>query len=347
MRSVRIMSWRFFAFAQRKDTMSKRILLIDGDLVVYRNAAAAEKRFVDVTHIKSGHVKRFDNRTQFKDFLKAKDFPYDPAAYFIKDIQEPLPVGIAFNIIDKLYQQLHDVAWPDSTEVYIGQSGSTFRHHLPLPKPYKFNRDDSIKPTHLEACKRYLKKQFGAVVCDAKYETDDVLTIRAYEELAKGNIPIIATIDKDAGQSQGVGLLNWNNEPIEVKTVPELGGPIYNEKSSWKGNGVRFLAFQTLAGDPTDTYCAYDASNVKYGPTKAANVLNTANSPKEVLELLIGEFKKLFPLPVNYKTWDGKDVMGATWEDMLQMYWKCAYMKRSWDDPSDFWEYAKRYEVTK
>lgn len=327
--------------------MTKRILLIDGDLVVYRNAAAAERRFVDVTHIKSGRLKRFDNRTAFKEFLKQKDFKYDPAAYFIKDIQDAMPVGIAFNIIDKLYQQLHDVAWPDSTEVYIGQSGSTFRHSLPLPEPYKFNREDSIRPIHLEPCKRYLIKHYGATVCDAKYETDDVLTIRAYEELRKGNIPIIATIDKDANQTQGVGLLNWNNDPVEVKTVPELGVDIHKDKSSWKGDGIRFLAFQTLAGDPTDTYCAYNSSNVKYGPTRAASVLNKASSPKEVLELLIGEFKMLYPLPINYKTWDGKDVMGATWEDMLQLYWKCAYMKRSWDDPSDFWEYAKQYGVEK
>jgi hypothetical protein len=67
---------------------------------------------------------------------------------------------------------------------------------------------------HLAACKKFLFKNFDTTFSPEYLETDDLITIRAYEELALGNRPILATIDKDAYQSQGIELLNGKFEEL-------------------------------------------------------------------------------------------------------------------------------------
>jgi hypothetical protein len=324
--------------------MTRRILLVDGDLMVYRNAAAAEERKVLVTHLSSGREKEFDTRTAFKKFLSDKGFPYDSAHYKFEDLQYPLPLFIAHKIIDNMMAKLEEAVWPDETRVYLGKSGGTHRHSLPLPSPYKANRQDSIKPHHLENCKSHLIQKYNAVTCEAWYETDDVLTIEAYAELRKGNSPIIATIDKDAYQTVGVDILNWNVEPLAVHRIPALG-EIYQDKAQWKGEGIKFLCFQAIAGDNTDTYCGYDLSKVKTGPTKLAKLFNETATEAECLRALIREYKRLYPDPFDYITHTGQEIVGATWKDMLKLYWKCAYMLRSWADKGDFEEFALHYGV--
>jgi flagellar biosynthesis regulator FlaF len=54
-------------------------------------------------------------------------------------------------------------------------------------------------------------------------ETDDMITIRAYEELAKGNYPIIVSADKDAQQSQGIEVLDFTQEVWKGKVIPQVG----------------------------------------------------------------------------------------------------------------------------
>jgi len=43
--------------------MSKRLLIVDGDLVAYRHAAAAESRTIIAKHLDSGREKEFKTRT--------------------------------------------------------------------------------------------------------------------------------------------------------------------------------------------------------------------------------------------------------------------------------------------
>lgn len=323
--------------------MTERVLLIDGDILVYRNSAAIEERTILVTHLQSGRQKSFKNRTAFKDFLQEKEYPYVPEKYHIEDVQNAEHVSIAFKIIDKLVSDLNDFTWADRYEIWLGQSGHTFRHYLPLPSPYKANRGDLIKPIHLDACKSYINKKYNARTTEAILETDDMLTIRCYEELAKGNFPIMATIDKDSAQTQGVAILNFTDEKWELPVMPSVG-EVFKHKTTYKGTGLKFLAYQALAGDPTDTYCPYELSAIPYGPAKAVKALASASTEKEILEVIVSEYKRMYPSPVRFTSVQKQEVV-ADWKMMLDMYWKCAYMKRSKDDPSDFWEFANQYGV--
>lgn len=321
----------------------KKILIIDGDLVAYRSAAAVEKRTIIAKHIKSGRTKELNTRTELKELCKSKGITYDKADYEITDVQTPEDISHALYIVKNLVNNLKEQLQPDSIEMYIG-SGETFRHRLPLPSPYKGNRADGLRPKLLKEVREYLMTQFNCSYVKLD-ETDDVLSIRAYEELVKGNIPILSTIDKDAQQTQGVIVKNFaeGSEFDELEAIP-LVGSLRKDKNTIKGNGLMFLAYQTLAGDSSDCYQGYELSEVPYGPTKAYNALQGCKTEQDILRVLIREYQLLYPDYVEYT-----DVHGVpqrmNWNDLLCMYWKCAYMKRSWEDASWFWDYARERGV--
>ncbi len=328
--------------------MSKRILLLDGDVIVYRNAAAVEERTVKVTHNKSQRTKEFKNRTEFKEFLKEKKFDYKPEDYTIEDIQKANDISVALAIINKLVNNLYDFTWADEYEIWLGNNSDVFRHSLALPEPYKGNRAAMIKPLHFELCKQHLIKKHGARLSVSGLETDDMLTIRCYEEKSKGNYPIMGTIDKDANQSQGIAVLNFMEEPYSIVDIPDVGNVEQVTKGTYKkvvGNGLKFLAYQALAGDPTDTYQPYKLSKIPYGSSKALKVLTPCQTEEEILRVIVSEYKKMYPGEFEYTDHAGV-LRTATWKEMLDMYWKCAYMKRSRDDESDFFEFARQRGVT-
>lgn len=322
--------------------MTERVLIVDADLIAYKYAAANEKRSIVAKHVKSGREKIFKTRTELKALLKEKDIEFKTEDYEIEDVQTAASIRFALRNVKGIIQRLMDHTWADRVELYLG-TGKTFRHALALPTPYKDNRDDLIKPLQLADVRRYLQVKNKAQLIKG-IETDDIITIRAYEELAKGNYPIIASGDKDAQQSQGIEVLDFGQEEWEAKVVPIIG-TLWKDKTSYKGTGLKFLALQVLAGDNADTYKGYQLSNISYGPAKAMKALEKANTEKEILEVLISEFKRLYPEPFDYTDCHGVDHTEVDWFDMLQLYWSCAYMKRSIDDDSSFIQFAAERDV--
>lgn len=317
--------------------MTQRILIIDADLIAFRYAAANEKRSIIAKHIKSGREKTFNTRTELKTLLKKKNIEFRPEDYVIEDVQTAASIRFALRNIKSIVQRLTQHTWADKVELYLG-TGKTFRHALPLPTPYKNNRDDLIKPLQLADVRKYMQIKHKAQLVK-NIETDDMITIRAYEELAKGNYPIICSADKDAWQSQGVEILDFTKEVWEGKVMPNVGS-LWKEKTTYKGEGLMFLALQVIAGDNADSYKGYELSNVKYGPSKAMKALEKASTEKEILQVIINEFKLLYPEPFDYTDCHGVLHEEADWFDMLQLFWSCAYMKRSFDDDSSFVHFA-------
>jgi hypothetical protein len=317
--------------------MTERILIIDADLIAYRYAAANETRSINAKHLKSGKEKVFKNRTELKTLLKEKGFEFNPDAYSIQDVQTASSITFALRNVNGLIKRLTEHTWADKVELYLG-SGKTFRHDLPLPVAYKNNRSDLLKPLQLQNVRRYMQVKHKAVLI-RHIEADDMLSIRAYEELAKGNYPIIVSADKDSQQSQGIEVLDFTKDDWQGNVIPVIGS-LRKDKSDIKGDGLKFLAFQVLAGDKADTYKGYELSQVKYGPVKAMKALDSANTEQEILQVLISEFKLLYPDPFTYFDCHSVEHTEVDWFDMLQMYWQLAYMKRSIDDDSSFVRFA-------
>ncbi len=313
--------------------MNETVLLIDGDVLSYRPAAASEVRTINVTHNPSGKQQVFKTRTEFKTLLKSKDKLDKLEQYSIEDVQTPSPVSHCLHTINTTLRNLDSNLFPDRTEIWVAGKGN-FRNELLLPVQYKSSRGTMLRPLLLDQAKEYLLTKYKAKKADG-LETDDAIVIRAYEELANGNKPIIVTNDKDAMQAEGVFLYDYTKENPALFEVPTIGY-LTKDKQTVKGCGLKFFAVQWAGtGDPTDGYCPYDLVNVRYGAASAYKDFKDLNTTEEILGQVILNFKRWYPEPFTYTAWNGTEV-NATWETMVDLYFKAAYMKRSWDDLSDW-----------
>jgi hypothetical protein len=313
--------------------MNDTFLLTDADVLAYRMSAAVEKRSVIVTHKASGRQKEFDKLTDFKKFLKEQGREFVKDSYDIVNVQSPEDLANCLHIIRSVIKKLETFAFADKHEMYLS-ADLTFREKLDLPSKYKGNRVEMVRPIHLNDAKQYLIHKHKAVKA-ATMEADDVLSIRAYEEIRKGNRSIIASNDKDTLQAEGVWFYNWTEKNPKLFEVPLIGS-LEKEGPTVKGFGLKFFAFQLLAGDTTDNYKPYELSGKRFGAGSAYSLIDPIWEQDEILQAVVDQYKLWYPEPFDYTTWEGKEIKSATWENMIDLYFKCAYMKRSRNDLSDW-----------
>lgn len=310
-----------------------RIALVDGDTLAFRSAASAEERSILVKHLKSGREKEFKNRTEFKEFLANKGFEYVEEDYEIRDVQDLLPFSFCKHTINLQVEKIKDKLGTDKVEIYVGGQGN-FRENLELPKRYKGNRESMLRPLALDKAKQYVLDTYdGGLVTG--YEADDELHIRAMEILQDGNEPILCTQDKDARQGFGLKIYNWcDDSPVEE--IDPFGYVRWDAtKKKVIGAGLKWLAFQVLFGDPTDNYKPVDLCNDKFGQQSALKLLKDCQTPSEVFDAVREQYNKWYPEEVSYTTWDGKRV-SKTSKELLDMYFRCAYMLRYRNDTTTF-----------
>lgn len=317
-------------------------LLIDSDIIAYRSAACIEKRTVEVKHIKSGRVKVFDTRTQFKDFLKAKDFVYKAEDYEFTDIQTPEDVSHATYIVKNQIKKLKEKFKPDLVHIVIGGKDN-FRESLPLPKKYKGNRKDFIKPVYLQEVKDYLIQVHMAEIIEG-CESDDAVTYYGYQYKQLGYDVIIATIDKDALAYSGLKVYDFTKENAEAVLIPDLGELHINDKGDVKGMGFLWYCQQMLTGDFVDGFRPFEVAGIKYGEKTAYKVLKDCKTHQEALQAVISEYRRVYPNEVNYTDWNGLEIT-SDYLGMLKLYHKCVRMKATKDDNLDFKQFAESYGV--
>lgn len=319
----------------------KKVLILDGDTVAYRCSAANEERSILVQHTPTGKEKVFKHRTEFKESMqeRGKEITDD---YVINDVQTPQPIEYALSTVKNHINRLKEQIEADEVIIYAGEQFN-FRLDLPLPKKYKGNRANNIRPVHLKECKEYLRKHCGAKEAIG-YEVDDACCIAAYDNLKAGNLPIMYFYEKDQMSFNGITLLVEDDSGFKQEVIPSLGYLTLGNNNTVKGAGIKFLAYQWVCYDKVDNYCAYDLSDVKYGPSKAYNMLKGLQSEKEVLEAVAKQFQKFYPKEFKYTDWKGEE-HEADYKTMLDLYFKCARMKRSKDDPLDFRELMKEYDA--
>lgn len=319
--------------------MSK-VLILDGDSIAYRCAAAGEQRTIEVTHKPTGIKKSFKHRTEFKKSMeeRGKEITDD---FVVEDKQEPEPISYVLNTIKNHIDRIEREVQPSETIIFAGEQFN-FRTELPLRKKYKGQRS-ALRPVHLKEAKSYLHNKYKAVEA-CGYEVDDACSIAAYDALRSGNQAVMFFYEKDQYQLDGVTLLYDEDMGFRYETVPKLG-ELRLEKSSVKGLGLKFLAYQWICSDPVDNYCAYDLSSVKFGPKSAYNVLNDCKNEQEVLSAVSNQFKKFYPEPFEYTDWTGKTQQGD-WLKMMQLYYFCAKMMRSSNDKLDCLDLFEQYGVT-
>ena len=318
--------------------MVKKVLILDGDSIAFRCSAVGEQRSVIVTHLPTGIQKSFKHKTAFKAHMEQRNKEVT-ADYSLTDHQEPEPVEFVLNTIKNHIKRVVDEVSPDEVKIFTGEVDN-FRLNLALPSKYKGQRT-GIRPVHLKAAKDYIAKKYNAPSA-VGYEVDDLCSIVAYEAIHEGKQPLMYFYEKDQYQLDGVTLVH-DGDVFTSEVVPELG-EIRFEGTAVKGLGLKFLAYQWVCSDPVDNYCAYELSNVRFGPKSAYNLLKDCKTEREVLVAVKNQFQKFYPEVIEYTAWDGIKYE-ADWLSMLRMYYKACRMMRSRDDRLEPLDLFNKYGV--
>ena len=316
-------------------------MIYDGDALAFRAAAAIEKRTVKATHIKSGRSKIFKTQTELKKLVESKGKVFSKEDYLLEPERESLDVSVGSNIVRNQIEQINSQLFAD--EYLICLSGKmNFRDALPLPTKYKSSRAVLERPEHLKALKTYLWRKHPSLLAD-NHEADDDLIIKGYEYLAKGYTVILAQQDKDAFAYSGLNVYDFTQEQPVVHLLPEFGSLWLETKLSGvkqtkvhkvRGEGFIWFCFQWLNGDPTDDYKPCELSGVKFGEKSAYDLLVNCTTDQEALQVVVDKYKEWYPVPFAYTCWEGK-IYKADYKTILQLYYSCAKMMQTEDDPMD------------
>lgn len=321
----------------------KRIVLIDGDIIVFRTACACEERSINVLHKKSERSKIFKNRTEFKSYLTAKDFEYIADDYEITDQQE-LNENLNYKfLLDAQLKSIQENLWADETLIFIAGKGN-FRDSLPLPKRYKGQRDNLMKPLLRDECKSYLVRKHKAELVHNE-EVDDRVIWKGYELLEKGYDVVIVTSDKDANAYSGLKLYNYTQDNPEIVEIPRLGSLWLNDKGDVKGLGLKWYALQHLIADSTDGMNVKDLTGVTFGVKSAYKLIKDLITPTEVIETIISKYKEwIGASTIEYTDYLG-NIRVINWLGAAQLYFSGIRMIEKKGALPDFRDFAKIHGI--
>ncbi len=143
---------------------------------------------------------------------------------------------------------------------------------------YKGNRIGKPRPRHLQACKEFLVKTYGATMSEG-CEADDLISIEQHANHAAGVESIIVSIDKDLDQVSG-----WHYHPGIKRNGTYIREPRRYLMSP--GDSLRFFYYQLLVGDTAD--------NIKgapgIGPKKAESILDGCTTDRDYFDACVEYF---------------------------------------------------------
>jgi hypothetical protein len=222
---------------------------IDGDIVKYRCAAAAEKTkyVVQVPDRPGSSWKPADDHKHAKHIAERD-------AGFIWTRKEVQPIENALQAAKTCMDAI--LRGFDSYVVYL--SGATnFRSDVAVTKPYKGNRDRAKDPIYKQDVEEYLIREYGAVrVSDI--EADDAIGIA----LTRDPNGCAVTIDKDLDQIAGWHF-NWVSDSLYEISRKDADFNLYS---------------QVLSGDSTDNIPGIEG----IGPVKARQILDGSKNSLEL-----------------------------------------------------------------
>lgn len=329
--------------------MSGPLLCFDYDPLLYSAGSAGETRSIKVVHRQSGDEYEFSTRTGFWGHWKKKSggwlalyneaLPEEkkrkPEDFDIIDVQTPEPIAACLHTLKRQIEMVKEMA---GAKLYYGYSGKgeVFRHDMSTVLKYKGNRDNALRPVHLDEMKEYLIKHQSCRIVTG-IEADDACSIdsySAYHKWVKGGRKdddklILAFVDKDYWQCAGNLLHIDNNIKFECDGgFGRLWLDTKGKEKKVKGYGRMWLYFQVMNGDDSDNYFANSANPaMKWAAMSAYEVLKDAKNDKEAWEALLRGYKTIYPQPMKVMGWRGQELkVDALW--MLQENFTLAKMLR-------------------
>ena len=300
------------------------LAVIDGDQIAYVAAAANEKRSI-IAKCADTEVE-FSTRTAMKKWIaKQSDGPsYED--YSIEDVQSPASIHFAYKTMREKIDHICEAVGANKYHIVV--SGDTnFRMSIPLPKQYKSNRKNSLRPLQLKECKQYLIDKYNAEV-SVNCEADDVLTQYAWAARNSSQKVVVCTFDKD---HFGTACNLYNTMSGEYHEIDGYGSLYWREdQNDVKGYGRSFFWFQCLRGDDSDSIHprGWLEAPPKFGEKAIWNILKDCKTDKEALQVVYNKYKEWYPSPVTYTAWNGVQHT-VNHVEILQMIVDCLHMQRT------------------
>lgn len=183
-------------------------VLVDADPIVYAAGFVSEDVFYEgVAWNDEGEEVQFRVRPG-EEYAKLKA----RWKYIDKDrVAVAHPVSEALlatnSIIDSIRRNIAEKCGIAEKHVSISPfltGNSNFREAIAKQKPYKGNRDKSVRPIHYQRIRDHLERRLRAKVVDGR-EADDEVSIQGWATYLNDNDScVIASIDKDLDQIPGV-----------------------------------------------------------------------------------------------------------------------------------------------
>jgi hypothetical protein len=199
------------------------------------------------------------------------------------------------------------------------------------------------RPDYLKDCREYLNKYYDTFVISG-CEADDIN--EALSALIVNNTDAwgcAVSMDKDI-----LGCIEKNRYfHLVNRTLHEMkGGLGYLElvKGKLKGEGLMFSISQTLLFDRGDNYIMNSHYLKRYGEASFHRDFHEFTTEKDFLEAVLVKLDELLPETTEYTDWQGIHRC-FTRLDLVELYYSCAYMRKSPDDDTTFRSLLDKYGV--
>lgn len=311
--------------------------VVDLDAFKYSAAYVGEKRSIRATHKTEDWSEEFKSRTAFyghwkkkaggalAELNKKRDSPWLVEEFDIEDITVPEPIANVLHTAKVNVDSTLLQCGAKTYEMYMGK-GDSFRVQLSTLQKYKGDRDNVVKPFHLDEVSNYLERRYKAEII-TDLEADDMCVIRAYKEPNH----FVLGEDKDYWGSP-VNFYDINRTHRGIVNCDQLGMLFRDEKKDVRGQGRMHLYYQIISEDSVDCYKANCHSDIEWGSVSAFNTLVDCKTDKECFEAMVHTFKHLYPEPKVVKGWRGDDIQ-IDWLYVMQEMFNMAHMKRFVDEP--------------
>jgi hypothetical protein len=316
---------------------SKRILLVDADVLTYESAFAAQKNIYHLVgttedkgwwseeHKKVMHFEpqTFSSHDKLKEFcnLQMLDLKALQAAGFVMKETQVLPVETALLIARNKLAEVRAACGGAAAVLYLScPSAENYRTQLAYTKPYKGNREQE-KPVHFLAVREYYEH------CGAKEskgeEADDEISYTAYDLAKRGFEPVVCSIDKDLIQIEGLHY-DWGKD-TKYRVDAE--------------SAHLYFMMQCLSGDSTDNIPGLPG----IGPVKAKKALLEATQPYPACDTL--RKQRWHVVKEMYNRWahDENGNRVRSWREYLQEQASLVWIRK---EPGEIWNiesYQEKY----
>lgn len=293
------------------------IVAIDGDLLVYRAAFAAQKQTYFLWNAENELYGEYDSKKAVDNQLKEMSdfFDIDVSEWKITNELIVNEEQSALDALDTILKGIKKECPSNKYSIYLTGKGN-YREAISVTNVYKGNRDKVEKPVHYQAVKDYIIQAHGAITKHG-IEADDMMGRAMVHGVKTGKKTLAVNSDKDVRGAHGYMYDYFGDKWFDI---PEL-------------EADRFFFWQCLVGDKSvDNIEGLKGVSLefceKYGLRKtgligkvaAEKLLKDCQTKEEMFAIV----KEAY---ISYH--------GDKWEDMLNEQGKLLWIQREKDKVFD------------